>query len=441
MKPNRCEVKRLLCALVALCLMLCGAALAEAEDPVAVRVGNYSYPLSLVQRSLDSVIKMSDALSDEPMTAEERARTAADTIDNFVGIGLVESKLAEAGQHDFTDDEIELMKSAASGRYEEIWQGVYQMMLDRDMDVTEDKVSQAVADEGYDMDSIFREYEVSERQRRAIALYVPEIVLTEAELEDYYETQFLAPDRERYKDDVPRYEREVLATDDESFYTPEGYRYIRQILLEYPEEVVEALEPSREKVESAATAVTEALAKLAEVASTTDDWSNMDAPRADYDAAAEKMEAAKQTYLDERDALTLPLVQGTVDEITERYEAGIDFQSLIAKYSADTSERNAAGTGYPLHAQSEGWPEDFIKAGMALEKPGDISAPVLTEKGIHILYYAGDVPAGDHVLTDDEKELLKQSALYYRQVAALEALFEDWKKDYDIETHPELLKY
>ena len=134
-------------------------------------------------------------------------------------------------------------------------------------------------------------------------------------------------------------------------------------------------------------------------------------------------------------------MQGTVDEITERYEAGIDFQSLIAKYSADTSERNAAGTGYPLHAQSEGWPEDFIKAGMALEKPGDISAPVLTEKGIHILYYAGDVPAGDHVLTDDEKELLKQSALYYRQVAALEALFEDWKKDYDIETHPELLKY
>ena len=441
MKPNRCVGKRLLCALFALCLAMCGAAFADADDPVVVRVGDYTYPQSLVQRSLDSVIKMTDALGDEPMTDEERAQAAADTIENFVGIGLIESKLAEAGQHDFTDDEIELMKSAASSRYEEIWQGVYRMMVDRDMDVTQDKVSKAVADEGYDMDSIYREYEVSERQRRAIALYVPEILLTEKDLEEYYETQFLAPDRERYKDDVLRYEREILATDDESFYTPEGYRYIRQILLEYPEEVVEALESEKNAVERAANAATEALAKLAEVASTTDDWSNLDAPRADYDAAAAKLEQAKEAYIEKRDAVTMPLIQGTVDEIMERFDAGIDFKSLIAKYSADTSERNAAGDGYPLHPDSEGWPEDFIAAGMALEKPGDISDPVLTEKGIHILYYAGDVPAGDHVLTDDEKELLKQSALYYRQVEALEALFEEWKDDYYIETHPELLKY
>ncbi|MBQ6122899.1 MAG: hypothetical protein IJI59_14330, partial [Clostridia bacterium] len=80
-------------------------------------------------------------------------------------------------------------------------------------------------------------------------------------------------------------------------------------------------------------------------------------------------------------------------------------------------------------------------AAMALEKPGDVSEPVLTEKGIHILYYDSDIPAGDHALTEDEKELLKTSALHYYQVEQLQKLFEEWKPEYDIETHPELLEY
>ena len=78
---------------------------------------------------------------------------------------------------------------------------------------------------------------------------------------------------------------------------------------------------------------------------------------------------------------------------------------------------------------------------MALEKPGDVSEPVLTDRGVHILCYDSDLPGGDYVLTDDERQTLAASALYYTQTQALIELFEEWKPDYDIETHPELLTY
>ena len=432
----------LLILFLVLILVLSQPAWAEvAEDPVCVRVGEFSYPLSLVQKSLDSLINMAQSQSEESLTDEEKAEMAVNVIDNFVGIGLVEAKLTEEGKHDFSEQEEELLRGAASSRYEEIWQSVYKMMQANDMDATQEEVSKAVADEGYDMDNIYREYLVSERQQRAIELYVGDIPITRDELDEFYETQYLAPDRERYKDDIPRYEREILNTDSDSFYTPEGYRLVRQILLDYPDGVIESLKNEQDAVERAVKKANEKMAALTQMVLTTDDWSNLDAPKAEYDAAMEALKEAKLAYMQARRDATMPLIQDRLDEIDERLSAGIDFVTLITQYSADTSERNVTGQGYPLHALSEGWPEEFISAGLALEKVGDVSEPVLTEKGVHILCYVGDLPAGDHVLTEHEEELLEQSALHASQVEALEALFEKWKPHYDIETHPELLKY
>ena len=436
------NLKRIFLLALAFCIALvCAAALAEADDPVCVRVGDFSYSLSLVQGSLDSVIKLTDALADEKMTAEERAQMAADIIDKFVSIGLIEEKLTEAGRHDFTVEEDERLKAAARSQYEQLWQGVYQMLIKNNAKVTEAEVTEAMEDEGYTLDSLYRDIVAAERERRAIALYVPNTVLTEEQVDAYYETQFLAPDRDRYSGDIARYEREILASNNESFYTPEGYRYIRQILLKYPEAVDEALKPYLEKVNEAGTNAAQTYSALAEAASRVEDWSELNAPRADYDAAVAMLEVAGQAYAYERRTVTLPLIQDTLEEIDRCLEAGLSFQALIQKFSADVSAQNAEGTGYPFHPESQAWPAEFSAAASGLEKPGDVSAPVFTEEGVHILYYDSDVPSGDHALMEEEREALKVSALYDQQKRALNALFEDWKKEYDIQTHPELLTY
>ena len=48
---------------------------------------------------------------------------------------------------------------------------------------------------------------------------------------------------------------------------------------------------------------------------------------------------------------------------------------------------------------------------------------------------------GAHVLTDEERELLNAAALRYYQMEKLNDLIDGWQADYEIETHPELLKY
>ena len=308
--------------------------------------------------------------------------------------------------------------------------------------VAEKDVTETLESMGYTFEAIYDEYVLQTRQNRAIELYCDDIVLSQAQVDEYYEEQFVGPDRADYKDDLEKYEAEILANDNESFYTPEGYRYIRQIVLAYPDEAQSAVKREQVQMNRAAQSLTMALQSLTVAATKANSWTDdLAEAKTDYDRAAAQMADAQKAYMDALRSATEPLVKDTVDEIMVEFNAGIDFGSLINKYSTDRTDKNLNGDGYPFHPDSPNWPESFSEAAKALEKPGDISEPVYTDQGVHILHYVGDVPAGDHVLTDDERQLLNAAALRYYQLEKLNGLIEEWEKDYDIETHPELLKY
>ena len=436
------DTRAWLCALLALAL-LGGAGMAEAgDDPVAVRVGTFSYTRSTLQKSLDSQLELSQMLQgDAPGEAEKQARLQ-NTVDSFVGLGVIENKLTEAGRNDFTASELETMNQTARSKYEEMWQMLYQQMQQGDAGVSEADVTAQLEGMGYTFDAIYDEIVLQTRQNRAIELFCSGIVLNQAQVDDYYEEQFVAPDRADYADDIDRYDREILMNNNEAFYTPEGYRYIRQIVLDIPQAALDATSSEKVRFNRAAQAMSVALQSLTLAATEATDWNDdLAAAKAAYDEAAEALTEAQNEYREALSAATLPLVQNTVDEINEQYAAGIDFKSLVNRYSTDRTERNISGSGYPFHPESKQWPEEFRKAVAALEKPGDISAPVVTEQGVHVVCYDSDVPPGAHVLTDEERELLNAAALCYYQLEQLNSLIGEWEKDYDVETHPELLKY
>lgn len=427
-------------ALALIPMLLSASALAEA-DPIAVRVGDHSYSQSVVQGSLDSILELSEMLrGDAPSEAEKQARLQA-TIDSFVQLGVIENKLDEVGKNDFTDAEREELNQAARSQYEELWQLLYQQMQKSDASVTEEAVTEQMEDMGYTFEAIYNELELQTRQNRAIDEFVGNIVLTRDQVDSYYEEQFVAPDREDYEGNIAKYDEEILLNDNEAFYTPEGYRYIRQIVLEIPEEAQKAAKTQQVVLNRAVQAMSTALQGLTMAAISATNWEDMTDAKALYDESAEALASAQTEYMDKLQAEALPLVRDTVDEIKEQYEAGIDFKTLINKYSTDRTDRNMNGDGYPFHPDSTQWPENFQKAASALEEPGELSEPFVTEQGIHILLYGGDVPAGAHVLTDEERELLNAAALRYYQMEQLNTLVEGWQADYEIETHPELLKY
>jgi hypothetical protein len=306
-------------------------------------------------------------------------------------------------------------------------------------EVSEEEVTAIMEAEGYTVQAFYDEYVVSERNRRAVELFCPEVTITREQVDAYYEERFVAPERERYKDDVALFEQEIVATNGESFYIPEGYRYIRQITLDYPKEATLAAKAQEKKMTSAVTAVGTAFQKLAVAATQVEDLNELKDLRAEYDrlnGIAIDRQAAWLAKLKEKSE---PLLKDTFDEIEERFAAGIDFKTLIETYSTDKTDKNLSGNGYLFHPDSQTWPDAFKEAAMKLEQPGDISEPVYSETGIHILFYAAVAPAGEHVLTEEEREQLNATTLQYYQNERLVELCENWKADYEIETHPELL--
>ena len=436
--------KQCLVCLLALLAALCLPTLAESarEDPVVVRVGEFSYPLSVVQGSLDSELELSQMLRGDAPSKEEKEARLQGVVDSFVGLGVIENKLTEAGKNDFTDAEVEALNQTAQSKYEELWQTLYQQMQQSDAAVTEAQVTSQLESMGYTFQAIYDELELETRQNRAVELFVGEIVLTQDQVDEYYEAQFVGPDRADYENDIDRYDQEILMNNNEAFFTPEGYRYIRQIVLEIPEAALNATRTEQVALTRATQAMAVTLQNLTLAATEAEDWNEeLAAAKAAYDEASDALNDAQADYASALESAALPLVQDVVDEINEQYAAGIYFKSLISRYSTDKSERNVSGDGYPFHPDSKMWPEAFRAAAAALEKPGDISAPVLTEQGVHIICYEGDVPAGAHVLNDEERNMLNAAALRYYQMEKLNALVEGWQADYEIETHPELLKY
>ena len=430
---------RMIAIMMTICLLMAISAMAEADDPIVVRVGDFTFTRSQLQSAIDTDIEFTELLSQETLTDEARQAQRDDTIERFIDAGLIQCKLREAGRNDFTADEEESLKTAARNLYDQLWKGLWQRAQDSGEEFTEAQVTEYLEESGYSIEAIYEEYKATERRYRAIDLYCPAITLTEDMVREFYETQFLNPDRERYENDIDLYEQEILALRNESFYTPAGYRAIQQILIEYPDEVNKGLAKEKMQFAQAAQAVASALQPLANAAATAQGWDDISEACANYAEAAKALEAVRKAVVEKREALTMPLIQARVDEIREQFEAGIDFTSLIDRYSADTNAQNTEKGGYPVHPDSKNWPAEFLEAAKALQKPGDISGPVLTDLGVHILYYASDIPEGEHELTGEEQQTLNASALSYYQNQALEALMTDWRDEYEIEIHPELL--
>ena len=110
----------------------------------------------------------------------------------------------------------------------------------------------------------------------------------------------------------------------------------------------------------------------------------------------------------------LQSVEATIAEINTRLADGEAFESLIPLYSADTA------TAYPVHPASIVWAEEFIAAAFSAEMaaPGSISKPVVSDNGVHILYYLEDAASGPLPLTEEIRDLLAAQVYQQRYTAA-----------------------
>ena len=219
---------------------------------------------------------------------------------------------------------------------------------------------------------------------KAFDWIVRDVTVSEEEIRARYD-ELVDSDRIAYENDVDAYE--AMQNNNQMalaygmteyyvdlYYVPAGYRIVTHILLEADDT---------------------ALANYTALSAN--------------NAPAEEVAAAKKAVLDS--------VQGKVDEINARLAAGESFNALIPEYTMDPGMMDEASIakGYEVHAQSTRWVTEFRDAAFTVDSIGDVTEPVVTNYGVHILYYAADLPSGAVPYTDDVRALLQEELLNARQ--------------------------
>ena len=107
-----------------------------------------------------------------------------------------------------------------------------------------------------------------------------------------------------------------------------------------------------------------------------------------------------QADLDNAKAAILAAAQEKIDEINQRLANGEDFEALIPEYTADSDNL------YEVCIASSNYVPEFVEAAFSVENVGDVSAPYISQFGIHIVKYMEDIPAA--VSLNEAIELVKQ---------------------------------
>lgn len=116
----------------------------------------YGYSPEAVRFSYQSALDYYAAMGIE-LSQADREQLAADAIDHFIGLGLIENKLRETGQDIITEEQAQSLRTHAQNLYESVWQGLYQELTASGEEVSEAQVSQWLEKQGYTVDAYYQE--------------------------------------------------------------------------------------------------------------------------------------------------------------------------------------------------------------------------------------------------------------------------------------------
>jgi parvulin-like peptidyl-prolyl isomerase len=115
------------------------------------------------------------------------------------------------------------------------------------------------------------------------------------------------------------------------------------------------------------------------------------------------------------------------DDLKAQLDGGADFAALAKQHSTDTGSKQNGGKLTISRGQTVA---PFDKTAFALKK-GDISPPVKTEFGYHIIQALSEVKPAKTTPLKDVKESIRQQLLQTKKNEAMTKWVDDLKKDYE----------
>lgn len=364
-------------------------------------------------------------------------------IETMTQEAILEKKLTEGGYLDFSEDELAQAEAYATEMYDSYVNGVMASEFP-DAELTDEaKRAEAeaimLASSGYPTrEQLVEEQKASMASEKLYSDIVGDVTVSEEEVRAEYDSHVAAAQAD-YEAEPSYFDMDVNdgAT---IYYYPAGYRYVKHILLAWPEETTAQLEELDSQILFKQQELSNTQSALATLpADPAQDNESEALSRQELMAEHDRVEGELEALLlqrDEVEAAAAAALQPTVDEIRAAVEAGEDFDQLIALYGEDpgmTSEP-AMSRGYLVGYSSTNWVESFRDGAMALENVGDVSEPVRSEYGLHIIRYMEEIPEGP-VAYEDVKATLENEALENKRSEAYQSVMTTWINDADVKVY------
>lgn len=333
-------------------------------------------------------------------SAEEVAEsTMNEVLAYLVSERLIAAKAQELGLTELNEEDLARINAEASEAYESQLAD-YIAFADNGGGSREDAAQHMAEENGVTLESITEELKANWWSQKYREHVVQDVTVSDEEIQAYYD-KLMASQKETYTAYPDEFEYAHM-TGETIVFHPEGYRAVRDILIAFTSEQ-------------------------------------------DADTAAALVEQVEGGSADDgvkaqMDALFAPL-EATAQQVQEKLAAGAPFADLMTEYGCDTAleEEPLRSEGYYISDNSYVNSVEYVEGAMMLEQPGQVSAPLRSMFGVHLVEYIGDVTPGEVPLAD-VVDAIRAAALSEKQDAYFEQHRQALLEAANVHYYPERLR-
>ena len=428
--------KSVLALLLALMIILSGCTLVTKDEEkdnarVIIDVNGETVTKHVVTAAVQNQISQNEyynqmfaAYGYSGVYSTDEATVTAQVIDSFVENLVLKQKAYAMGMNELTDEEKAKAEEHAKEYYESFLSSVISAYLPNsglEGDELNAAAEKYVAENDIktaDGRSTYEDFLQSAIDEQAIeklkADIVKDVTVTEEEIQADFDAK-VESDKADSETNADNYGYNLM-NNIAVYYAPAGYRMVKQILITVSDEDSKA-------ADEANTALTEAKNALESAGED-----------ADKDALQAAVDAAQAAY-DEAKATGMANAKAKAEEVLALATAeGADFDALVSEYSSD----NMPESGYAVREGFAYFVEPFVNGAMALQNVGDISEPVESSYGYHIIKYVSDVAEGP-VDIETVRAGITDSLLMAKQDELTETTIKQWISEANAKTYPDRL--
>ena len=428
--------KSVLALLLALMMILSGCTLVTKDEEkdnarVIIDVNGETVTKHVVTAAVQNQISQNEyynqmfaAYGYSGVYSTDEATVTAQVIDSFVENLVLKQKAYAMGMNELTDEEKAKAEEHAKEYYESFLSSVISAYLPNsglegdDLNAAAEKYVAENDIKTADGRSTYEDFLQSAIDEQAIeklkADIVKDVTVTEEEIQADFDAK-VESDKADSETNADNYGYNLM-NNIAVYYAPAGYRMVKQILITVSDEDSKA-------ADEANTALTEAKNALESAGED-----------ADKDALQAAVDAAQAAY-DEAKATGMANAKAKAEEVLALATAeGADFDALVSEYSSD----NMPESGYAVREGFAYFVEPFVNGAMALQNVGDISEPVESSYGYHIIKYVSDVAEGP-VDIETVRAGITDSLLMAKQDELTETTIKQWISEANAKTYPDRL--